>query len=200
VGVVEAPVSLTTLAVGIVAEHRAALSASRSALHHAKRAGELLLEAKTQVRHGEWMQWLGANCDLTIRVAQIYMQIARGWPDIETVLNAYPNTHLTITEARALVANTDDEQDENDTDDDPDEDELGTGGCGGGAGTGTGSTTNTNAQTQIVYLVSTVATVAAIRQQVNELAAEYGIEATNWTDRLFAVIARTHALVVRRCR
>ncbi|HEX2460893.1 MAG TPA: hypothetical protein VHJ58_12170 [Vicinamibacterales bacterium] len=70
----------------------------------------------------------------------------------------------------------------------------------GGAGTGTGSTTNTNAQTQIVYLVSTVATVAAIRQQVNELAAEYGIEATNWTDRLFAVIARTHALVVRRCR
>jgi hypothetical protein len=134
VGVVEAPVSLTTLAVGIVAEHRAALSASRSALHHAKRAGELLLEAKTQVRHGEWMQWLGANCDLTIRVAQIYMQIARGWPDIETVLNAYPNTHLTITEARALVANTDDEQDENDTDDDPDEDELGTGGCGRGGG------------------------------------------------------------------
>jgi predicted transcriptional regulator len=46
--------SLGKLAEEINAEHRACEAALRSGLRHAVRAGELLTEAKGQVKHGEW--------------------------------------------------------------------------------------------------------------------------------------------------
>jgi Protein of unknown function (DUF3102) len=49
----------------------------QSAVGHAIRAGQLLIEAKAQVRHGEWLPWLQANCPLGEREARNYMRLAR---------------------------------------------------------------------------------------------------------------------------
>jgi len=46
--------TLENLADKINAEHRACDAALRSGLAHALKAGELLVEAKTHTRHGEW--------------------------------------------------------------------------------------------------------------------------------------------------
>jgi hypothetical protein len=40
-------------------------------------AGNALIEAKELVRHGEWRDWLKANCSMSTRTAQRYMQMAR---------------------------------------------------------------------------------------------------------------------------
>jgi hypothetical protein len=44
---------------------------------HYRRAGEMLIEAKDQVSHGQWSRWLTKNFDLSIRTAQDYMRWAR---------------------------------------------------------------------------------------------------------------------------
>jgi hypothetical protein len=48
---------------------------------HAIRAGELLLEAKREVAHGEWESWLQANVPFQPRTARAYMQLARLDPE-----------------------------------------------------------------------------------------------------------------------
>ena len=65
---------LTHLAAEINAEHDAATGAFKKGCEHALRAGELLLEAKEQVKHGEWLPWLKANCHISQRSAQLYMK------------------------------------------------------------------------------------------------------------------------------
>ena len=50
------------LAREINAEYDAARRAAISALEHAKRCGALLIEAKSQERHGDWLKWLAAKC------------------------------------------------------------------------------------------------------------------------------------------
>lgn len=42
----------------------------------AVRAGQLLLEAKAAVQHGEWETWLTNNCVIAARTAQAYMRLA----------------------------------------------------------------------------------------------------------------------------
>src|SRR5262245_29321870 len=75
---------LPELARRINEEHRAAGQALRAGLTHARNAGELLLEAKEKVRHGEWLPWLRDNCEVAERTAQTYMQVARNWPELES--------------------------------------------------------------------------------------------------------------------
>ncbi|MDP2957312.1 MAG: DUF3102 domain-containing protein, partial [Longimicrobiales bacterium] len=74
---------LPTLAAEIVREHEAAASAAQSALSHARRAGELLIEARRQVGHGGWTAWLKENFPASDRTARLYMQVARWWPELE---------------------------------------------------------------------------------------------------------------------
>ncbi len=72
------------LAVEINDAHEAACLAASSALEHARRCGELLLAAKAERGHGEWLPWLAANCpDLPARTAQSYTRLARKWPELE---------------------------------------------------------------------------------------------------------------------
>ena len=71
------PGALVALAADIRREVQAAEADFQSAVAHAIRAGELLIEAKAQVRHGEWMPWLEANCPLGEREARNYMRLAR---------------------------------------------------------------------------------------------------------------------------
>lgn len=49
---------LADLATQINQEHEAASKAMRTSLEHARRAGKLLIQAKAQLDHGEWGDWL----------------------------------------------------------------------------------------------------------------------------------------------
>jgi Protein of unknown function (DUF3102) len=73
----DAPRSLGDLAARIRAEHQAASDALKASVHHAIACGTLLLEAKKEVEHGEWLDWLNANCDIPERTVQAYMRLAR---------------------------------------------------------------------------------------------------------------------------
>ena len=44
---------------------------------HYRQAGAMLLEAKAQVPHGGWTDWLTQNFHLSMYTAQVYMKIAR---------------------------------------------------------------------------------------------------------------------------
>lgn len=200
---VEAPTSLDTLALEIMAAHRAALGASASALDHGRHAGDLLIQAKKQLRHGEWLRWVSANCDLSIRMMQVYMQIARGWSRLEELRNAYPDTylHLDITAARQLLANGADDAEDNEEDDDVSEDDLGGGGCDGANDSDSGDDHDTGCgcdeQMRRVYLFFTVASRRVFLEQIDALTAVLGIHG-NLTDRIAAVVAREYDHVVRR--
>jgi len=203
--VLDTPVSLASLADDIMTAHRAALGASRTALENARRAGELLRQAKRQLGHGEWHPWLAANCDISIRMTQVYMQIAKGWPAIVEKQNAYPDTHFDITTARQILANPhwtpdlDSNDDEPHEDDDaPSEDELGPGGCdGSGHGSdGTGGSSDTGTKT--LWLVLSVIALEKLRQQLKELARYFGVDADNETDRICAVVDHAHTAVLRQ--
>jgi hypothetical protein len=99
-------VDLPTLAVEINAEHEAAENALNMALHHARRCGELLIEAKGQCEHGEWGRWLADNFRASERTARGYMTLARRWHELPTQNgNALP-----IREALAALANPRPEQ------------------------------------------------------------------------------------------
>ena len=70
------------LAAEINAEHERAFGKAREALGHARRAGELLLQAKTAVEHGEWLPWLAANVAFSERTARGYMRLASHWDEL----------------------------------------------------------------------------------------------------------------------
>jgi hypothetical protein len=91
------------LAKRINAAHAATTQAAHRALEHARQAGDLLIEAKAVVPHGEWLPWLETNCpDVTERTAQAYMRVARRWPELEA--KAQRVADLPIRQALALLA------------------------------------------------------------------------------------------------
>jgi hypothetical protein len=44
-------------------------------------AGKLLLKVKRYVRHGNFGEWIAAHCTFSDRTAQLYMQLARKFPN-----------------------------------------------------------------------------------------------------------------------
>src|ERR1051326_4295337 len=80
------PDPLPTLASSIHEEHLACIEAARNSVEHARRCGELLIQAKTQVAHGEWGAWVEAHCGFADRTARMYMQIARRWPMLDEAI------------------------------------------------------------------------------------------------------------------
>ena len=74
------PAQLSDLATQISEEHRLCTEAISKGLQHALKAGELLLEAKKQVRHGNWLPWLQESFEFSVRTAQLYMRVAREYP------------------------------------------------------------------------------------------------------------------------
>lgn len=74
---------LPTLAKRINEEHAAVTLAITEGLQHAMTAGDLLLEAKAKVKHGQWLPWLRENCAISERTAQLYMRVARERPMLE---------------------------------------------------------------------------------------------------------------------
>ena len=74
---------LIDLAARIKAEHEAVSVALKDSVRHAIEAGSLLLEAKEQLKHGQWLPWLRDNCTMSERTAQLYMRCAKSCEDIE---------------------------------------------------------------------------------------------------------------------
>ena len=99
--------SLVDLAARIRAEHLATSEALKSSVEHAIKAGELLLEAKAQLKHGQWLPWLSQHCELSERSAQLYMRIAKNREAIgEQIRNGVAD--LTLNQAAALLVMTSD--------------------------------------------------------------------------------------------
>jgi hypothetical protein len=96
--------SLTDLAARIRAEHGAAAASLGDAVRHAMAAGELLIEAKALVRHGQWLPWLRDRCSLSERTCQLYMRLAKNRAEIEkTNAQSIADSDLTLNEAAALL-------------------------------------------------------------------------------------------------
>jgi hypothetical protein len=74
---------LSALAAQICAAHLAVGRALGNALDHAMTAGDALIAARGQVKHGEWAFWLKRHCDLHERVARRYVQLAKARPVLE---------------------------------------------------------------------------------------------------------------------
>jgi hypothetical protein len=69
--------ALASLANTANIEHAAFEATASAAVAHAIACGEALIEAKAQLRHGQWLSWLADHVEFNDRQAQRYMQIAR---------------------------------------------------------------------------------------------------------------------------
>lgn len=81
-------------------------------LHHWQQAeqsylevGKLLIEARTQVKHGEWLQWLKDNTEISPVRAQRLIRLAE-----EYASNTSPVTHLGFSKASVLLTLPKDER------------------------------------------------------------------------------------------
>lgn len=85
---------LTVLACEIRQAHADAQEAATTAIQRAIDAGHALVEAKSLVKHGEWLPWMKEQ-GLSVRMSQHYMRLARKYPDpkCETV------SHLNVANA-----------------------------------------------------------------------------------------------------
>lgn len=85
----------------IDALHREIRDHEAQALLKARAAGELLLEAKANIKHGEWLLWLSENVTFSQKTAWQYMRIAECWGQLEP--NYTHGYNLTIRQALRLV-------------------------------------------------------------------------------------------------
>lgn len=76
--------SLDSLAIAINAAHERCQRSYVTMLSDARSTGELLLQAKSQLPHGQWTAWLSSNCAFSDRTAQRYMQIASSWDTLQS--------------------------------------------------------------------------------------------------------------------
>lgn len=97
------PHPLADLAAQIKAEHLAFVKG----FMHALKCGDLLLEAKAKIGHGQWLTWLKDDCGgISERMAQRYMRAAEHRREIEN-LNPTSMSDLTLTEALKLIGHKD---------------------------------------------------------------------------------------------
>jgi hypothetical protein len=73
---------LYRLAESINAHFAEIVSSAKNALQHALACGNDLLAAKAKMKHGEWMPWLEANCDVPERTVRHYTLLARELPPL----------------------------------------------------------------------------------------------------------------------
>ena len=95
--------SLADLAIRINAEHDQMAKAVKRGLSHAIAAGELLIEAKKKVPHGQWLSWLKENCTVPERTASHHMRLARHRSELEQIGNV---ADLSLHDAVEVLAPT----------------------------------------------------------------------------------------------
>jgi Protein of unknown function (DUF3102) len=94
-------VVLDDLARKIKLEHQEITKAKRSIVERAMQVGDWLKEAKVKAGHGNWLKWLGDNCQgISERTANVYMKLAEGREKLKCAVAA----DLTINEALRCLA------------------------------------------------------------------------------------------------
>jgi Protein of unknown function (DUF3102) len=89
---------LDALAKEVCKHLQASAAAAQNFLEHALAAGDALIRAKEQVKHGDWLKWL-KSCDLSADTAERYMKLARH----RTELNSARVRNLSLSAALKLV-------------------------------------------------------------------------------------------------
>jgi hypothetical protein len=90
---------LDTLAKEVCKHLAAGANAAQNFLEHALAAGDALILARAQVRHGDWLKWL-KSCDLSADTAERFMKLARHRAE----LNSARVRNLSLSAALKLVA------------------------------------------------------------------------------------------------
>lgn len=78
-------IELSNIVAEINREHALAQKASEIAVEHGLRVGELLLQVKESLPHGEFGNWLAQNVTVSERQAQRYMRHAKGLPVLRSM-------------------------------------------------------------------------------------------------------------------
>lgn len=96
--------NLSQLAKKIVRELKALATATRSALLHARVAGETLMQAKSLCdrEHIKWGSWCRDHCGTEERTANNYIRIARKWATIQARMDK-TGEPMTVREALNLI-------------------------------------------------------------------------------------------------
>jgi hypothetical protein len=82
--------------------HDQVMGSLRTALEHAKRAGDALRAAKECVAHGKWTPWLLQNFKASPATARGYMRISKNWDShLRAVIE--DNPQLTIDDALRIL-------------------------------------------------------------------------------------------------
>lgn len=89
------------LVVAIRTEHEAASAAARSALEHALECGRLLAQARAQVPHGSWENYLTDTCGIAPRTGRLYLRLHA---HRDRLGNRQRVAGLTVREAAKMVA------------------------------------------------------------------------------------------------
>ena len=66
------------------------------------RCGKALIAAKNVVKHGEWADYVGLECRLSLRTVQTYMFLAKHEDELQQLLKANPRESAYLTQAQAL--------------------------------------------------------------------------------------------------
>jgi hypothetical protein len=85
--------SLADLGARINEAHTSAIAHAVKSVEHAVACGQMLLEAKAKVPHGQWLPWLRKNITFGERSAQGYMRIASRLPNPQRVADL-PLRHM----------------------------------------------------------------------------------------------------------
>jgi DUF3102 family protein len=93
-----AEIDLDALAKEVSKHLQASGAAAENFLEHAIAAGDALVRAKAQVKHGDWLKWL-KSCDLSADTAERYMKLARHRDE----LNSARVRNLSLSAALKLV-------------------------------------------------------------------------------------------------
>jgi hypothetical protein len=67
-------------------------------------AGDALLQADAELKHGELLPWIKTNCNFSVRTGQLYMQLARNQAAIRAKCATV--AHLTVRDALNLITPT----------------------------------------------------------------------------------------------
>jgi hypothetical protein len=100
---IEASNFLADLAARIRAEHESVRELLHAVVERAMAAGDLLIEAKAQVKHGFWLPWLSDHVQISERTAQLYIRLAKNRAEIEKAKSAMHVADLTLNEAAAIL-------------------------------------------------------------------------------------------------
>ncbi len=94
------PLTLDQLAVEIKREYEAAEASIRDSLMHAKAVGEMLMEVKDRLKHGEWMPWVQAHCQFSHSTALLYFNVALRWNELS---NSQRVENLSLRQAADIL-------------------------------------------------------------------------------------------------